>query len=195
MPTDPNSLDIVQVIKQEWSNLGGGEGSDYAFSVPLNAVQDAPEFPGVFFVEVGRRNKAIAVWPDGSDLRFKDLSNSGPGGSGYTLTELLTGVGGLTEESHKTLLQLIHFIDEGPAEGFVTGATKTVTGTVFPTQELWRRADATKLIEKNITWTGVNPTTIEWIMYATDGIAVLATVTDTITYSGVFETSRTRAIA
>ena len=103
--------------------------------------------------------------------------------------------GGITENQHRSLLQLIHFISEGPAEGFATGATKTVTGTVFPTQELWKRADATKLVEKNITWIGVNATTIEWKIYAADGITVLATVTDTITYSGVFETGRTRAIA
>lgn len=102
---------------------------------------------------------------------------------------------GVTDEQHKTLLQLIHFVDEGPAEGFTTGATKTTTGTVFPTQELWRRADATKLVEKNITWTGPVPTTIQWKVYAPDGTTVLATVTDTITYTGVFEASRTRAIA
>lgn len=102
---------------------------------------------------------------------------------------------GITAATHKTLLQLIHFIDEGPAEGFTTGATKTTTGTVFPTQNLWKRADATKLVEQNITWTGVTPTTIQWKMYDTDGVTVLATVTDTITYSGVFEASRTRAIA
>jgi hypothetical protein len=96
---------------------------------------------------------------------------------------------------HSALLQLIHFIDEGPASGFTTGATKTTTGTVFPTQNLWKRADATKLVEQNITWTGVNPTTIQWKIYAADGTTVLATVTDTISYSGVFETGRTRAIA
>jgi len=105
----------------------------------------------------------------------------------------LTGTG-LSEAQHKTLLQLIHFIDEGPAEGFATGATKTVTGSVFPTQVLWKRADATKLVEKNTTWTGVNPTAIEWKMYAADGTTVLVTVTDAISYSGVFETGRTRSI-
>jgi len=105
----------------------------------------------------------------------------------------LTGTG-LTEAQHKVLLNLIHFIDEGPAEGFATGATKTVTGTVFPTQVLWKRADATKLVEQNITWTGSKPTTVEWKIYAADGSTVLATVTDAITYSGVFETGRTRTI-
>lgn len=121
----------------------------------------------------------------GQGFRFKEEG---------TVRGLTAAGSGITDEQHKTLLQLIHFVDEGPAEGFTTGATKTTTGTVFPTQELWRRADSTKLIEKNITWTGPKPTTIEWKVYATDGLTVLATVTDTITYSGVFETGRTRAI-
>lgn len=101
---------------------------------------------------------------------------------------------GLTPTQHEQLLQLTHFIDNGPAEGFATGATRTTTGTAFPSQVLWRRADSTKLVEKNITYTGAFPTTIEWKVYAADGSTVLATVTDTITYSGAFETSRTRAI-
>lgn len=105
-----------------------------------------------------------------------------------------SGGGGITAGEHETLLQLIHFIDEGPAEGFATGATKTVTGTVFPTQVLWKRADATKLVEQNVTWTGANPTTVQWKMYAANGVTVLATVTDTISYTGPFETGRTRAI-
>lgn len=104
------------------------------------------------------------------------------------------GLTGISEAQHKTLLQLVHFIDDGPAEGFVTGATRTTTGTVFPSQILWRRADATKPVEKNLTYTGAFPTTIEWKIYAADGTTVLATVTDTVSYSGAFETGRTRAI-
>lgn len=107
----------------------------------------------------------------------------------------VAGAGGVTNTTHRTLLQLIHFIDNGPALGFTTGATRTTTGTVFPSQILWRRADATKLVEKNLTYTGPLPTTIQWIMYDTDGTTVLETVTDTIAYSGAFETGRTRAIA
>lgn len=105
------------------------------------------------------------------------------------------GGGGISADDHKTLLQLIHFIDEGPADGFASGATKTVTGTTFPTQVLWRRADATKLVQQDVTWTGVLPTTVTWRVYGTDGTTVLATVTDTITYSGVYEASRTRSIS
>jgi hypothetical protein len=123
---------------------------------------------------------------NGNDLKAKD---------GTGVFNLRSGAG-LTADQHKTLLQLIHFIDEGPAEGFVSGATKTISGSiVFPTQILWRRADATKLVEQNVTWTGPTPTVVQWKMYAADGVTVLATVTDTITYSGAFETGRTRAIS
>lgn len=113
----------------------------------------------------------------------------------WTRLEAGAGSSGISESQHAALLQLIHFVDEGPAEGFATGATKTVTGTVFPTEELWKRADNTALVRKTITWSGVVPTTIEWKMYAANGTTVLATVTDTISYSGLFETSRSRAIA
>lgn len=107
----------------------------------------------------------------------------------------LNNASGISSAVHRTLLQLIHFIAEGPAEGFASGATRTVTGTVFPSQILWRRADATKLVEKNLTWTGANPTTVQWKIYSDDGTTVLATVTDTISYTGPFESSRSRAIA
>lgn len=108
----------------------------------------------------------------------------------------LTG-SGISEATHKVLRQLIHFIDGGPAEGFVTGAYRETTGTAFPSAIIWWESSAKlkKIVEKTLTYTGAFPTTIVWKVYATDGSTVLATVTDTITYSGAFETSRTRAIA
>jgi len=107
---------------------------------------------------------------------------------------------GLTEAVHRTLLQLIHFIDEGPAEGFTSGATKTVTGGLFPTLVEWRRQDGTLLVEKTITRSGggatnLKPTPVVWKIYDTDGTTVLATVSDAITYSGLNEVSRVRTIS
>jgi len=182
--------DRVQVSKQESTALGGDDADAAEWGpTPIEPQEDAIEAAGVYFQDAANRDEALLIWRDGDTLKAKDVT--------YGVVELLgaSAGGGITAAQHRVLLQLIHFIDDGPAEGFTTGATKTVTGTVFPTQELWKRADTTKLVEKNITWTGVNPTTIEWIMYDTDGSTVLATVTDTITYSGVFETGRTRAIA
>lgn len=105
--------------------------------------------------------------------------------------------GFLTEAQHKTLRQLIHFIDNGPAEGFTTGAYRQTTGTVFPSAIVWydqAGVGKKKIVEKLISYTGVNPTTITWKVYDA-AETLLATVTDTISYSGVFETSRTRAIS
>jgi hypothetical protein len=141
---------------------------------------------GIRLEDVGADPAVIGeIRRNGSDIKAKD---------GAGVFNLRSG-SGLTESQHKTLLQLIHFIDGGPAEGFTTGATRTTTGTAFPSQILWKRADSTNLVEKNLTYSGAFPTTIEWKIYDTDGSTVLATVTDTISYSGAFETGRTRAIA
>lgn len=103
---------------------------------------------------------------------------------------------GLTETQHRALRQLIHFIDDGPAEGFVSGAYRETTGTAFPTAIIWWESSSKvkKIVEKLITYTGAFPTTIEWNIYDTDGSTKLATVSDAISYSGAFETHRTRTI-
>lgn len=106
----------------------------------------------------------------------------------------LTGTG-ISETTHKTLRQLIHFIDDGPAEGFLSGAYKETTPTgPFPTSIVWWESAAKlkKIVERLVTWTGAFPTQDQWKMYADDGVTVVATVTDTIIYSGAFEANRTR---
>jgi hypothetical protein len=109
----------------------------------------------------------------------------------------VVGSGGLSESAHKVLRQLIHFIDNGPAEGFTSGAYREITGTVFPTAIIWydqAGAGKKKIVEKLISWTGAFPSTITWKVYDSSE-TLLATVTDTITYSGPFETSRLRSIS
>ena len=109
-----------------------------------------------------------------------------------------SGGGGITESQHRTLRQLIHFIEDGPAEGFASGAYKETlpAAAVFPTSEIWWESSSKlkKIVEVTTTWTGIVPTTEQWKVYDTDGSTVLWTLTDTISYSGVFETSRTRVI-
>jgi hypothetical protein len=104
---------------------------------------------------------------------------------------------GISEATHRTLRQLIHLADgDGPYEGFASGAYKETTGTVFPTAVIWWESSAKlkKVVEKLITWTGAFPTTIAWKAYDAAG-SLLVTVTDTVSYSGPFETSRTRVIS
>lgn len=183
--------DRVQSIKWE-SPSGGGTQTD---TVPteINPNEDGLDARSLFLQNDSSADSNVEVSRDASNnMTFKDGVVAGT----KTLTELLAGSGGLTENAHRILRQLIHFIDNGPAEGFASGAYREVTGTIFPTAIIWYTdsGKTDKIVEKTITWTGINPTTIEWKMYATDGSTVLATVTDTITYSGIFEISRSRAI-
>ena len=104
---------------------------------------------------------------------------------------------GAAEEYAENLRRLLYYIDDGPVEGF-SSAYKEVTGTIFPTSVIWYTdsGKTEKIVEKNITWNGVVPSEIEWVLYDTDGGTALVTVTDAITYtSTIFESSRARTIA
>jgi hypothetical protein len=105
----------------------------------------------------------------------------------------------ITDQEHKTLPQLIHLADGqgGPFEGFTTNAVSITTGGAFPTSIIWYTDNTLlyKIVEKQITYnTNKTPATLYWAVYASDGVTVLATAADAITYSGAFETSRTRTL-
>jgi hypothetical protein len=110
------------------------------------------------------------------------------------------GGGGITPQEHETLRQLIHFIDEGPGDGFASGAFKEVlpTGSPFPTSITWylNTSKTLKLVEKFITYNASHfPIEIQWNMYDYDGVTIVHTVIDNFTYSSAFESSRTRTIS
>jgi hypothetical protein len=142
--------------------------------------------------EVGSR------WIDTSGVGAEYVAISVAAGAAIWLSTTPGGEGsGISSAQHQALRQLIHFIDDGPANGFASGAYRVTTGTVFPSAITWWESAALlkKIVEKLITYVGAFPSSIQWKMYDTDGTTVIATVTDAITYSGPFETSRTRTIA
>jgi len=103
------------------------------------------------------------------------------------------------DSAHNALRALIHFIDSGPADGFASGAFHEIlpSGNPFPTSYIWweSASQIDKIVELTVTrGAGQKPIIEMWEMYDTDGSTVLATVTDTISYSGPFETTRTRVI-
>lgn len=114
------------------------------------------------------------------------------------LSDLDGAVSGVTAEQHKSLRQLIHFIDEGPAEGFTSGAYREQlpSGDIFPTSITWYTdsGKTDKIVERLVTWSGATVTQDKWKIYDTDGSTVLWTVSDAISYSGIVETVRTRTI-
>jgi len=103
--------------------------------------------------------------------------------------------GGITPTQHKALRDLIHFIDDGPADGFTSGAYKETLplGNPFPTSEIWWESSAKlkKIVSLDTTWTSSKITQEVWKIYDAAG-SVLITLTDAITYSGMFEATRTR---
>lgn len=108
--------------------------------------------------------------------------------------------GGITPDQHETLRQLIHLADNGPYEGFNnTYREIQPQNNPFPTNITWY-SDATKnikIVEKQLTYdSSKRITTITWIAYDELG-NTLATVLDTITYSGTspFESSRIRTVS
>jgi len=107
-------------------------------------------------------------------------------------------IGTLTPAAHKALRDLIHFIDDGPADGFASGAWKEVLPLAdpFPTSVIWYDSAAPghkKIVEKTTVYSGPFPVTEVWKMYDVAEV-LLVTVTDTIVNSGPFEASRTRVV-
>lgn len=127
--------------------------------------------------------------------------------TGLTITNSITVEGAIkdidanavTFTNHPLLRQLIHFIDEGPADGFASDAFKETTpiGVMLPTYVAWYE-DNTKLkliVDQTIMWDGIVPITITWQVYKTDGVTVAHSVSDSITYANnIFEHTRTRTI-
>jgi len=114
------------------------------------------------------------------------------------IKELSQNATGVTPSQHEILRQLIHFIDNGPAEGFASGAYRETlpSASPFPTSIIWWEDSSkiNKIVEKTITYnSNKTPNIIEWKMYDITN-SLLATVTDNIVYSGVFELNRTRTI-
>ena len=196
MPSNPNGINI-RVVQVD-------AGSTEPWDEPINTLIDGFKTAAVFFVETGKDDILAALWRDGDDLRFRDVTNPGTGGGGYTLAELLAGSGGLTVAQHKTLRQLIHFIDSGPADGFpASGVNREISyptspASPFPSSVIWYEdaGKTKKIVELTITRNAnQTPSSEVWKMYDTDGTTVLLTVTDTISYNGILETTRTRGIA
>lgn len=110
-------------------------------------------------------------------------------------TDIHTGILDITQLEWR---QLTYFMDEGPAEGFLSGAYKEITGGVFPTLVIWYDNNGVgkkKIVEKTINRNAnQTPSTIVWKIYDASEV-LIRTITDTFTYSsGVFESSRLRTV-
>jgi hypothetical protein len=153
----------------------------------------------------GQREEEALLILSGSDAPAKNGEITYVTSQGFKFYEegtvkTLGGGSGITAADHKILRQLIHFIDDGPAVGFASGLYKETlpVASPFPTLEIWwESADKLKkIVQYEITRSaGQLPITESWKAFDTDGITVAETATDVITYSGIFETVRSRSLA
>jgi hypothetical protein len=146
---------------------------------------------GIQYLEGYGFTTGVLVGYDQLDGYVQSLFGSGGGGGG-----------GITPMEHETLRQLIHFIEiGGPGDGFATGAVRVInpSGAPFPTNITWYLDSTltTKLVEKLIMYNSNNvPIVISYNMYDLDGVTIVHTVTDTITYTNnIFESLRNRSIS
>lgn len=189
-------VDRVRPLKIEDS--GSGTETDF-FPTETNPHEDYIDTRGLTLQDASSNDEVVRVEREATTSKLKFYDTNYP--SGKTLAELATAGSGVLEATHKALRQLIHFIDEGPGDGFASGAYKEISGGAFPTSIIWwtSAAKTHKIVEKTVTRSGggatnVAPTPVVWRIYDVDGVTVLATISDAIVYSGVFETGRTRTI-
>jgi len=186
----------------------------FNYPINFNTTRDLLQIPGVSEAdirasllkgELNHKIRAKDILIECSDidlLQFNNAQKTFLQNAGVTIGLDVTAFsGGLTEDQHKTLRQLIHLADGvgGPMEGFDSGAYRETlpASSPFPTSITWwtSSAKSKKIVEKNIVWgTYNNPIVISWKMYDTNGSTLLAVVTDSIIYDGPFEISRNRII-
>jgi hypothetical protein len=184
------------------------------FNYPINylCTRDLIQIPGVsessirasllkgVLREKIRNNDIIVLCSDIDLLQFNAAQLAFLQGAGIVNGLTVSGSGGITPQIHETLLRLIHYITEGgPGHGFPSGSTRITlpTGSPFPTSITWYLANVppTKFVEKLITYNASQfPVFIQYNMYDNDGITILQTVIDVITYSGPFESQRIRSV-
>ena len=187
--------DRVQLLKQELATDGGDPlDGEEGYPAPVDSTEDGVQVAGFFLGESAKpaADELVGGYREDDELVLFDSLNP----LGKPLSTLAGG--GMTPEEHKVLRQAIHFIDDGPGEGFASGAYRETTGSPFVSSRIWytSAAKTEKIVELTISRNANKSIASKtWKIYDTDGSTVLATITDTITRSGIFETSRSRAIA
>lgn len=84
--------------------------------------------------------------------------------------------------------------DNGPFEAFPTAYREITMSGAYPTSVVWyvNASKAQKIAELQISYTGLNATQEVRTIYQSDGVTPLHVATDTVTFSGVQEVSRSR---
>jgi len=172
-------LEIVQVVKQESTALGGDDSdSGPALQYPIDPFEDATEAAAYMlqepFDETRTRDKDVMVSRASGEMTFKDRQIPTPA----VLSDLLVVAGG------KNYVEFL--LDSDPTKE--TGATDctwtpTYVGRKVAKEE-WFRNDATLVKSIDYTYDGVKVVQEIRKVFDLDGETIVAQVTWSYTYSG-----------
>lgn len=157
MPANPDGI-TIRVIQVDASG-------DSPWDEPINVLADGAKLAAVFIVESGKDDKLAGFWRDGANIRFRDETNPGTAGGGFTLSQLLSGGSGITEGQHEVLDSLIHWLSEDNYQEIVRSGGK-VTSVINWTDS----GKTTKIREMAITRTAGKVSQMVFIQY--DGAGV-----------------------
>lgn len=195
-PADPISSEIFFRSDEDKVYIRNGTNTGWVQVNSSGGTSGGDPFPSYVTLAVTSSLPNERVLTPGYGLSMQD---GGVGGQVIlSLAGSLSGSAGVSESGHKALRDLIHFINDGPADGFTSGAHKEVLGSPFVSSVTWYTSVAKTQKIVDVTYTRNSrkqATSSVWRMYDTDGSTILVTLTDTITYSNGFETSRTRTWA
>ena len=166
-------VDRVRPLKWERPSTGGTQTDTSPTSNDPN--EDYPDVRGVAIQNDTSNDEVVILSRDSSNnMTFKDGVVTGV----KTLTELLSGSGGITESSHRVLDQLVHALDENYFEEYTRVGNKVTNITV------WTSAAKTlKIREEQYTYSGNRVTQEVDIQY--DGVGTeVERLTLTYNYTG-----------
>ena len=172
-----NSFSVKESIG-DWSGSGG-----IAFIYPSGASKIGYDIRGKVITVANTVSGAIG--------NIDTLLSGGSSGN------YLSSGGGISPNwVDDDLVRRIWKLWNGGFEGY-SGSYREVSGGIFPTSVIWYMdsSKGLKIIEKLYTYND-NKTisSIVWKLYSSGGILV-RTITESISYSGIFESSRVRIIS
>ena len=126
------------------------------------------------------------------------ITDNGPGNTLVVGLMAVSGSSGsLTPNQHELLRQLVHLADvDGPrGQLWTTGMFREQGPFPFPTASIWwtDSTRATKIMEQVVMRNSMRLiVSSTWRVFDVDGVTVVDSFTDLITYHRIFEASRTR---
>lgn len=174
-----------------YSNVASGS-SDIAVKVGTTVADSA--------VDLNTKLLSVRTELTGTEKEYFYVSKNFVSASRYVGDgSLLTGI---TASAMQDMRKLLYYINNGPADTYSQAYLEiTPSGSLFPTSSIWYTdsSKTAKIYEEyyerysgSATQTKPNP--IQYKLYQADGVNVLITATDTITYAGPTILSISRSI-